>query len=140
MTLDSAYFGMKYQIAQMLTQGGGIIANTLSISAIRPMTTMATASYTAAKGGFIQLTRYLANSYATQNIRINGVAPGLVATDNLKAVLTIKQRQELARQLHPNKTEVEPWEIAEAFAYLCSEGAKSVTGVVLPIDGGMSAG
>lgn len=139
MTEESTFLYMRYEIAQMLAQGGGIIANTVSMGGLKAQPDANTPSYAVSKAALIHLTKYTALQYARDNIRINAVAPGLVATETMKKTLSPQQQAEIIKHAHPNGKVVEPVEIAEAFIYLCSDAARSVTGIVLPVDGGLSA-
>lgn len=139
MTEESTFLYMRYEIAQMLAQGGGIIANTVSMGGLKAQPDANTPSYAVSKAALIHLTKYTALQYARDNIRINAVAPGLVATETMKKTLSPQQQAEIIKYAHPNGKVVEPVEIAEAFIYLCSDAARSITGIVLPVDGGLSA-
>lgn len=97
-------------------------------------------AYAAAKGGLIALTRAMAVSYAARGIRVNAVAPGLVRTpmsaraQGSPAVLAeAAARQPLVGPL------LEPAQVAAAVAFLASERAGGITGVILPVDGGWTA-
>lgn len=138
-TEQSTYLYMRHEIAQMIKQGGGVIANTVSMGGLKAQPGATTPSYAVSKAAVIHLTKYTALQYAKQNIRINAVAPGLVATEKMKQTLTPEQREEIVQQAHPNGILIEPAEIANAFLYLCSDEARSITGVILPVDGGLSA-
>lgn len=137
-SLVSTFLGMKHELIQMRKQGGGVIANTASLAAIRT-TALGTASYDAAKAGVVRLTRTAAVFYAKENIRVNVVAPGLTATELMHAVLGAEKGNELAGENHPMGRMVEPDEIADAFLWLCSDQASGVTGHTVPVDGGWAA-
>ncbi len=136
----STYLYMREEIAVMLKQGQGTICNTASMVGIKPsFSSGASPSYSSSKSSVIFMTKYAAVQYADRNIRINAIAPGGVDTDTLRRALTTEQLEELELNIHPNKRFVQPGQIAGAFAYLCSDEALPITGVILPVDGGMSA-
>ena len=138
LNLGSTFFGMKHQINQMLKQGGGVIANTGSLSGIK-VSNESTASYAAAKAAVIHLSEHAAVRYARQNIRINVVAPGLTATEALKRIFNPEKREEMAVRTQPMGRCIEPEEQAQAFLFLCSDAASGITGVTMPVDGGWAA-
>lgn len=136
--LKSTFLGMKHQIAAMLRQGGGVVCNTTSMAGVR-VTGAASPSYHAAKAAVVHLTRKAAVQYARNNIRVNVVAPGAVATDQTLSRWTREEFDELASTLHPLGRAVTPEECAEAFLFLCSDEASAITGHMIPIDGGWTA-
>lgn len=137
LTEQTTYLFMKYEIEQMLKQGGGVIANTVSMSGLKTVITPSTAAYSAGKAALVHLIRYTALQYVKDNIRINGVAPGLVNTESIKK-FSEEQKRALLEASQPNGRAVEPEEIADAFLFLCSDQAKSITGITIPVDGGFS--
>lgn len=136
-SLRDNFYSMKHEIIQMLKQGGGVIANTVSAAGLI-VTESASPSYSAAKAGTIHLTRFAAVTYAKNNIRVNAVAPGVVNTPGLAEILNEEQRAAIA-SMHPMNRIMEPEEIADAFIWVCSDAASAVTGVVIPVDGGVVA-
>jgi NAD(P)-dependent dehydrogenase (short-subunit alcohol dehydrogenase family) len=139
--LTGVWLGMKYQIPQMLKQGGGAIVNTASILGL---VAFATASaYTAAKHGVVGLTKTAALEYADRGIRVNAVCPGFIETPmvmerGVQAGVNPEVYQQIA-DLHPIKRLGKPEEIVAAVVWLCSDAASFVTGVALNVDGGYVA-
>ncbi|HEU4743065.1 MAG TPA: SDR family NAD(P)-dependent oxidoreductase [Meiothermus sp.] len=124
----------------MMRQGSGVIINTASVLAYAPAAEFfATHAYAASNGARIALTKAMAAYYAPCGIRVNAVAPGLIATPmsaraqgDEQILGYIRTRQPLTGKLG------EPQDVAEAIAYLASDAAKFVTGVVLEVSGGWS--
>lgn len=138
-SLKTNFLCMKYEIEQMLKQGGGVIANTTSLAGVR-VTPHSTAGYVAAKAGVVHLTRWAAVLYAKDNIRVNVVAPGLTATPAvLGAFPTEEARNAIASEFHPMGRLMTPQELADAFLWVCSDQASGITGLMIPVDGGWTA-
>lgn len=128
---------MKYEIAQMMAQGGGgSIINISSVSGFRPQPN--TIAYVAAKHGVNGLTKNAAMEYGPHNIRVNAVAPGAIDTPMLKASLEEMHldRAAFAKQLSVLGRFGQPEEVAQGSLWLASDAASFVTGTVLHIDGG----
>jgi NAD(P)-dependent dehydrogenase (short-subunit alcohol dehydrogenase family) len=130
------FLGMKYQIQAMLRTGGGAIVNMSSLAGIQGVTNLA--GYVAGKTGIVGLTKVAALDYADQGIRVNVVAPGPILTHHLEAAG--QEAQRLAGLSTPMQRVGRAEEVASAVVWLCSDQASFVTGAVLPIDGGQSAG
>jgi NAD(P)-dependent dehydrogenase (short-subunit alcohol dehydrogenase family) len=96
------------------------------------------AAYVAGKAGIIGLTRVAALDYADQGIRVNVVAPGPILTHHLEAAGP--QAQKFAGMSTPMRRLGTADEVARVVLWLCSDDASFITGVVVPIDGGQSAG
>jgi NAD(P)-dependent dehydrogenase (short-subunit alcohol dehydrogenase family) len=92
--------------------------------------------YTASKGGIAQLTKALAVAYAADNIRVNAIAPGWVATPFTRGVRDDPQKSAAILARTPIGRWGEPDDIGAATVFLCSPAAAFVTGVILPVDGG----
>jgi NAD(P)-dependent dehydrogenase (short-subunit alcohol dehydrogenase family) len=130
------FLGMKYQIRAMLRNGGGAIVNMASLAGIQGVTNLA--GYVAGKSGIIGLTRVAALDYADRGIRVNVVAPGPILTEHLRAAG--EEAQRLAGQSTPMRRVGRADEVAATVVWLCSDESSFVTGIMVPIDGGQSAG
>ncbi|HYO58316.1 SDR family oxidoreductase [Archangium sp.] len=138
--LKAVWLCMKYELRQMLAQGGGTIVNMSSMAGL--IGTKGLGAYTASKHGVLGLTKTAALEYAQQHIRVNAVCPavirGTVLVENL-----FRDHPELGRALestHPIGRAGQPQEVAEAVVWLCSDAASFVTGHALNVDGGTFAG
>lgn len=137
--LKGVWLCMKYELIQMLTQGGGAIVNIASIMGLVGSWS-GTAAYNASKHGVVGLTKTAALEYAKSGIRVNAVCPGYIRTPLLESTLT--SRPEMEEQIvsrHPVGRMGRPQEIAEAVVWLCSEAASFVTGHTMTVDGGYVA-
>jgi NAD(P)-dependent dehydrogenase (short-subunit alcohol dehydrogenase family) len=128
---------MKYALPIMARGGGGAIVNLSSSAGVigfpgRP-------AYSAAKGGIVALTRTVALEYAAQNIRVNCVCPGATLTPMLQKLEDLYPgRHEFLRGQVPLKRLGRPEDIASAILFLASEDSAYITGVALPVDGGVT--
>lgn len=135
--LSSVFYCMKYQIAQMMRQGGGAIVNNSSI--LGSVGFANSSAYVAAKHGVIGLTQTSAIEYSKSKIRINAVGPGFINTPLLsKAGMGDDQKSALV-SLHPIGRLGEATEVAELVFWLCSDKASFITGSYYPVDGGYLA-
>jgi NAD(P)-dependent dehydrogenase (short-subunit alcohol dehydrogenase family) len=130
------FLGMKFQIPAMLGSGGGAIVNMASTAGVSGTANLA--AYVAGKAGIIGLTKVAALDYADRGIRVNVVAPGPILTHHLAAAGS--QAQRLAGQSTPMRRIGSAIEVANVVLWLCSPQSSFVTGAVIPIDGGQSAG
>jgi NAD(P)-dependent dehydrogenase (short-subunit alcohol dehydrogenase family) len=125
-----------------LRENGGAIVNLASVAGLQG--SVEGAVYSASKGGVVNLTRALAMELAP-DIRVNCVCPGWVDTDMLRRDYVDLADDPAAAEREamdeaPLKRVATPEEIAKAIVYLASHDARFITGVALPIDGGISAG
>src|SRR5881392_2252844 len=135
--LRGVFLCMKHEIPLMLKQGGGAIVNTSSGAGIIGI--KGSPAYTAAKHGVIGLTKSAALDYAAQNIRINAVCPGIIATPMMQRFTggTHEGEQRVVAQ-EPVGRMGTPEEIAAAVIWLCSDAAAFVIGHAMVIDGGQT--
>jgi NAD(P)-dependent dehydrogenase (short-subunit alcohol dehydrogenase family) len=132
------YLCMKYELQQMLKNGGGSIVNLASIAGLNGIPYAG--PYAATKHAVVGLTKSAALDYATQNIRINAVAPGAIKTEILARSIDLGQYDyPTVSAMHPMNRMGRPEEIAQGIAWLLSDEASFVTGHVLNIDGGFQA-
>jgi len=134
--IRGTFLGMKFEIRAMVRSGGGAIVNMASIAGVNGTANLA--AYVAGKAGIIGLTKVAALDYADAGIRVNVVAPGPILTHHLEAAGPEAQR--LAGLATPMRRVGTTSEVAHVVLWLCSEQAAFVTGAVVPIDGGQSAG
>ncbi|HWD09500.1 MAG TPA: SDR family NAD(P)-dependent oxidoreductase [Actinomycetota bacterium] len=134
------FLGMKFEIQAMLASdlgpAGGAIVNMASVAGRTATTNLG--AYVAGKAGIIGLTKVAALDYADRGIRVNVVAPGPILTYHLEAAGPEAQR--LAGLSTPMRRLGTPAEVAQVVLWLCSDQSSFVTGTVIPIDGGQSAG
>jgi len=122
--------GTKFQIPAMLGTGGGTIVNMASV--------MNGTANVAGKADIIGLTKVAALDHADQGIRVNVVAPGHFLTHHREAAGPGAQR--LAGLSTPMRRTGRPAEVAQTVLWLCSPASSFITGAVIPVDGGQSAG
>ncbi len=133
--LKGVWLCMKYEIPQMLKQGGGSIVNAASAGGLVGLTNLG--PYCASKGGVVQLTRTAAVDYARYNIRINAVCPGGIVTDMTLRLRQYPQMKRMPKAPIARSGEVK--EVAGAVLWLSSEAASYVNGICLPVDGAYTA-
>ncbi len=136
--LKGAWLCMKYEVIQMLKQGGGgAIVNTSSVAGL--VGTPGITAYVASKHGLAGLTKAVALEYAQAGIRVNAVCPGVIDTPMIKRFASDPQVRAQLLALQPVNRLGTPQEVANAVAWLCSDEASFMTGVPMPVDGGSVA-
>jgi NAD(P)-dependent dehydrogenase (short-subunit alcohol dehydrogenase family) len=138
LNLTAVFRCAKNVFPYMKRRGGGSIVNLASIMGMSGGL-FPNASYQASKGGVVNLTRALALEWAADNIRVNAVAPTFVRTDLTVPIFSNPEVLKTVMAHTPLGRLPEPDEIAAAILYLSSPAAKSVTGIVLPVDSGYLA-
>jgi NAD(P)-dependent dehydrogenase (short-subunit alcohol dehydrogenase family) len=136
--LKGVWLCMKYEIPQMLKQGGGAIVNMASVAGLVGFQNLS--AYVASKHGIIGLTKTAALEYAKNRIRINAVCPGVIRTAMVDRILGGDAEAEAQFvAMEPIGRLGAPEEIAEAVVWLCSDAASFVTGHPMVADGGLVA-
>lgn len=130
--LSGVFLSDKYAIEQMRKQGKGVIVNTGSIHSF--VGKRGVTAYAAAKGGVKLLTQTLGATYASEDIRVNAVAPGYIDTP-----LIAGANKEDLIALPPAGRLGKPEEVGKVVAFLASEDASFVNGTTLLVDGGYTA-
>lgn len=136
MTLNvkSIVLTSKYSIPKMIQNGGGSIINISSTAGIRAHSST---PYTTSKAAIIGLTFSMAADHGPNNIRVNCILPGLVHTPFVGPRMNEILRQD-RMEASPLRTEGTGWDIGWAAVYLASDEARWVTGIVLPVDAGLT--
>jgi NAD(P)-dependent dehydrogenase (short-subunit alcohol dehydrogenase family) len=136
--LKGVWLGMKYQIPQMLQQGGGAIVNLASV--IGQVGSPGVPALVASKHGVVGLTKTAALEYAQAGIRVNAVAPGAIHTPTTERFIGGNADVEaMLTSLMPLGRLGTSEEVAAAVLWLCSDEASFVTGHALLVDGGWAA-
>jgi NAD(P)-dependent dehydrogenase (short-subunit alcohol dehydrogenase family) len=137
--LKGVWLSLKYEIRQMLKQGGGgAIVNMASITGL--VGAVGAAAYSASKHGVIGLTKSAALENAKSGIRINAVCPGFTETPMADRIFRVPAVRKYVLSCHPIGRLGRPAEIAEAVVWMCSDRASFMTGQSLVLDGGFLAG
>ncbi|ONH25103.1 SDR family NAD(P)-dependent oxidoreductase [Pseudofrankia asymbiotica] len=140
LSLKTMFLASKSAVPVMAAKGAGAIVNIGSITGSRGGNYV---GYAAAKGGVNALTVDMAFSHGRQGIRVNALAPGHITTPLLYSVNGVnpetEYRQRLAAASNLLGTNGDGWDVGWAATFLASDEARWITGVVLPVDGGVMA-
>jgi len=135
--VKGVFLAMKYEIQHMLAHGGGVIVNNASIAGI--IAERGISAYVAAKHAVIGLSKAAAVEYASQGIRINAIAPGLVQTPMTRHWHDDVETREFFIGNTPLGRFAQPEEIANMVLFLCSDLASFTAGQTFAVDGGYTA-
>lgn len=141
--LKGKFFMAQAAAKAMRERGGGAIVQTGSLWAIQAVGATPSAAYSAANAGVHALVRNLAIELAGENIRVNAVAPAVVETPVYGTFLSeeeVRSTLPTFDAFHPLGRNGQPGDVADALLFLASDKAGWVTGQVLSVDGGVTAG
>lgn len=130
--LRSVFLCSKFTIPYMIRQGGGSVISTSSVMALSGKAKMA--AYCVSKAGVITMTKCMATEYATRNVRVNCICPGLIDTP-----LSARSINSIQLEYIPEGKPGRPEDVAQAALYLASDDSAYVTGTALVVDGGWTA-
>ena len=134
--LRSCWATMRRTLPAMMAAGGGSIINVASVAALIGFETLSI--YAASKAAIVGMTRTAALEYGRHKIRVNALCPGGVMTPLARSFMD-EGSVEAWANLHALKRFAEPEEIAAVITFLASDEASFVTGIAMPVDGGMTA-
>jgi NAD(P)-dependent dehydrogenase (short-subunit alcohol dehydrogenase family) len=133
--LTGVWLCMKYEIPEMLRRGGGAIVNCSSVAGLVGFPGIA--PYVASKHGVVGLTKTAALDYATADIRINAICPGVIDTQMIhRFTHDSPQVEELMADMAPVQRMGRPEEIADAVVWMLSDASSFMTGQAIAVDGG----
>jgi NAD(P)-dependent dehydrogenase (short-subunit alcohol dehydrogenase family) len=138
--LGGYYFAAQAAIREMRKRGGGAVINTGSMWALHAIAATPCSASSAAKGGVHALTKSLAIEFAPDRIRVNAIAPAVVETPLFDPLLSPEQLAAF-NAFHPLGRNGRPADVTQAVLFLAdAERSGWITGVVLPVDGGVTTG
>jgi NAD(P)-dependent dehydrogenase (short-subunit alcohol dehydrogenase family) len=138
LNVTSAFIVMKAVVSKMMRRRRGSVVLFSSVAAQTGLSNHE--AIAAAKGAVEGLVRSAAISYSRYNVRVNAVAPALIKTELSKSLWSNDAMLAVSSAMHPLGRVGEPDDAAAAAAYLLSDDASWITGQILGVDGGLSAG
>lgn len=138
--VNGTYHCLRALLPRMQARKQGAVVNIASVNGVRYFGNPA---YSAAKAALINMTQSVASEYGRHGIRCNAVLPGSVRTDNITWTIRQERDPDVFKKLarwYPLGRVAEPADIAKAVSFLASDEASYITGVSLPVDGGLLAG
>ena len=139
--LTGTWYCMKFQLIEMLKQGGGNIVNLSSAAGL--IGQPENAPYAASKHGVVGITKTASREYATKNIRINCICPTAVETPMImhgrRKLADNPEAKQAAINFQAMKRMGQPEEVADVILWLCSDQSSFITGLAMPVDGGALA-
>jgi NAD(P)-dependent dehydrogenase (short-subunit alcohol dehydrogenase family) len=135
--VKGVWLSLKYEIPQILKQGGGAIVNNSSVGGLVGMA--GAGVYVASKFAVIGLTKSAALEFAKAGVRVNAVCPAAIDTSMFERFTGAPGMREQLEAAHPIGRIGRPEEVADAVVWLCSDAASFITGHALPVDGGFTA-
>lgn len=138
--LNGTYHCLRAVLPRMKARRSGAVVNISSVNGVRYFGNPA---YSAAKAAITNLTQSVASEYGKHGVRCNAVMPGSVRTQNASWEIRVRKDPDVFKKLarwYPMGRVAEPEDIAKAVSFLGSDDASYITGVALPVDGGLLAG
>ena len=142
-TILKGKFFAAQAAAKAMKEDGGAIVQTGSLWAIQAIGATPSAAYSAANAGVHAMVRNLAIELARYKIRVNAVAPAVVETPVYSTFMSADQVAQVLptfNAFHPLGRNGQPKDVADAILFLASDEASWITGTILPVDGGVTAG
>ena len=134
--LTGAFMACKYAVPALIARGGGSIVNIGSVAGVRD-TGSTHPAYSASKAALLGLTVDLAGAYGRDNVRVNTVLPGMIASPMQESVGRVDEDTRKRLNLLGHMGTI--WDIAHAVLFLCTDEAAYITALTLPVDGGATA-
>lgn len=132
--LKGVYLGIKHSVPELIKTGGGAIINTSSLLGLKGQKYMS--AYNASKAGVVLLTQNAALEYGKYNIRVNGIAPGVIDTKIIEGWKQNERKWPIISRANALGRIGTPEEVANAVLFLASDEASFITGTTLSVDGG----
>ena len=136
---EGSFYAARAVGRHMLKRRSGAVVSVASIMGLVGCAHFPNLAYAAAKGAIVNMTRTLACEWAPNGIRVNAVAPTFARTTLTAPLMSDNAMVERLLEATPMGRFVEPEEVASAIAFLASDAASMITGVILPVDGGWTA-